>query len=167
MHRAPSARPRGFDSLPSLDPDRGRCPLSFSAGSSKIKIRTSSRHNVQSARALCASFLPVKFTVAVLFFGGVWHTLGNTLLTTVGTMLGPWLGQGAGWERAELRASLSEHLSQISKVYALSAPGTTTYKQCHTSSCTKFITKFSTTAVSYSSTRVPLRWYGRTGTIRI
>jgi hypothetical protein len=36
MHRAHAARPgAGIDSLPSLDPDPGRCPLSFSAGSSK------------------------------------------------------------------------------------------------------------------------------------
>jgi hypothetical protein len=28
MHRARVARPRGFDSLPSQDLDRGRCPLS-------------------------------------------------------------------------------------------------------------------------------------------
>ena len=27
MHRARAARPRGFDSLPSLDPDRGRCQV--------------------------------------------------------------------------------------------------------------------------------------------
>jgi hypothetical protein len=44
MHRARAARPRGFDSLPSLDPDWGRCPISFSVMRSKIKIRTSSRH---------------------------------------------------------------------------------------------------------------------------
>jgi hypothetical protein len=49
MHRAFAAWPRGFDSLPSQDPDRGRCPLSFSAGSSKIKIRTSSRHKANLA----------------------------------------------------------------------------------------------------------------------
>ena len=42
MHRARAARPRAFDSLPSQDPDCGRCPLYSSAGSSKIKIRTSS-----------------------------------------------------------------------------------------------------------------------------
>jgi len=49
MHRARAARPRGFDSLPSQNPDPGRCPLSFSAGSSKIKIRTSSRHKANLA----------------------------------------------------------------------------------------------------------------------
>ena len=49
MHRARAARPRGFDSLPSQDPDPGRCPLSFSAGSSKNKIRTSSRHKANLA----------------------------------------------------------------------------------------------------------------------
>ena len=37
---------RGFDSLPS---NSGRCPLSFSAGSSKIKIRTSSRYKAKLA----------------------------------------------------------------------------------------------------------------------
>ena len=42
MHRTRAARPRGFDSLPSPDQDPGRCPLSSSAGSSKIKIRISS-----------------------------------------------------------------------------------------------------------------------------
>ena len=26
MHRTSAARPRGIDSLPSLDPNRGRCP---------------------------------------------------------------------------------------------------------------------------------------------
>ena len=49
MHRARAAWPGAFDSLPSLDPDRGRCTLSFSAGSSKIKIRTSSRHKARLA----------------------------------------------------------------------------------------------------------------------
>ena len=42
MHRARAARPRGFDSLPSLDPDSGRCDAWFSVMRSKIKIRTSS-----------------------------------------------------------------------------------------------------------------------------
>ena len=41
MHRARKARPPWFDSLPSLGPDFGRCQSSCSAGSSKIKIRTS------------------------------------------------------------------------------------------------------------------------------
>ena len=41
MHRARRARPPWFDSLPSLGPDSGRCQSSCSAGSSKIKIRTS------------------------------------------------------------------------------------------------------------------------------
>ena len=49
MHRARAARRRGFDSLPSLDPDPGRRDLSCSAGSSKIKIRTSSSHKAQLA----------------------------------------------------------------------------------------------------------------------
>ena len=49
MHRARAARPRAFDSLPSQDPDPGRCPLSFSAGSSKIKIRTSSPYKAKLA----------------------------------------------------------------------------------------------------------------------
>ena len=49
MHRARAARPRGFDSLPSQDPDPGRCPLSFSVIRSKIKIRTSSRNKAQLA----------------------------------------------------------------------------------------------------------------------
>ena len=46
IHRARAARPRGFDSLPSQDPNGGRCGsyTCSSAGSSKIKIRTSSRH---------------------------------------------------------------------------------------------------------------------------
>ena len=42
MHRARAARPRAFDSLPSQDPDPGRCRSYSSARSSKIKIRTSS-----------------------------------------------------------------------------------------------------------------------------
>jgi hypothetical protein len=41
MHRARAARPRAFDSLPSQDLDPGRCDSYSSAGSSKIKIRTS------------------------------------------------------------------------------------------------------------------------------
>ena len=41
MHRALPARPPWFDSLPSLEPDCGRCRSSCSAGASKIKIRTS------------------------------------------------------------------------------------------------------------------------------
>jgi hypothetical protein len=49
MHRAPAARPRGFDSLPSLDPDPGRCQLSSSAGASKIKIPTSSPYKANLA----------------------------------------------------------------------------------------------------------------------
>ena len=49
MHRARAARPRGFDSLPSQDPDPGRCPLYSSAGSSKIKIRTSLANKAQLA----------------------------------------------------------------------------------------------------------------------
>ena len=49
MHRARAARPRRFDSLPSQDPDPGRCPVYSSAVSSKIKIRTSSRHKAQLA----------------------------------------------------------------------------------------------------------------------
>jgi hypothetical protein len=52
MHRARAARPPGFNNLPSMDPNRGRCPLAFSAGSSKIKIRTSSRHNAKFALCL-------------------------------------------------------------------------------------------------------------------
>ena len=49
MHRARAARPRGFDSLPSQDPDPGRCRSYSSAGSSKIKIRTSSRNKLNLA----------------------------------------------------------------------------------------------------------------------
>jgi hypothetical protein len=49
MHRARAARPRAFDSLPFLDPDPGRCRSYSSAGSSKIKVRTSSRHKAQLA----------------------------------------------------------------------------------------------------------------------
>jgi hypothetical protein len=49
MHRARAARPRAFDSLPSPDPDSGRCPLYSSAGSSKIKIRTSSPYKAKLA----------------------------------------------------------------------------------------------------------------------
>ena len=49
MHRARAARPRAFDSLPSQDPDCGRCPLYSSAGSSKIKIRTSSCNKARLA----------------------------------------------------------------------------------------------------------------------
>jgi hypothetical protein len=49
MHRARAARPRAFDSLPSHDPDPGRCQSCGSAGSSKIKIRTSSPYKDQLA----------------------------------------------------------------------------------------------------------------------
>ena len=51
MYRARAARPRGFDSLPSHDPNGGRRDsyMYSSAGSSKTKIRTSSRHKVQLA----------------------------------------------------------------------------------------------------------------------
>ena len=49
MHRARGARLRGFDSLPSQDPDLGRCDVSCSAESSKIKIRTSSWHKADLA----------------------------------------------------------------------------------------------------------------------
>ena len=49
MHRAPVARPRGFDSLPSQDPDPGDYGFYSSAESSKIKIRTSSRHKANLA----------------------------------------------------------------------------------------------------------------------
>jgi hypothetical protein len=49
MHRARTARPRGFDRLPSPDPDLGPCGFSSSAGSSKIKIRTSSPYKAQLA----------------------------------------------------------------------------------------------------------------------
>jgi hypothetical protein len=52
MHRARAARPHGFDSLPPQDPDPGRCDFYSSAGSSKIKIRTSSRHKAQLALRL-------------------------------------------------------------------------------------------------------------------
>ena len=55
MHRARAARPRGFDSLPSQDPDPGRCPLYSSAGSSKIKIRTSLANKAQLALDLLAN----------------------------------------------------------------------------------------------------------------
>jgi hypothetical protein len=41
MHRARTARPPWFDSLPSVGPDCGRRQSSCSAGSSKIKIQTS------------------------------------------------------------------------------------------------------------------------------
>ena len=41
MHRTRKGRPPWFDSLPSLGPDSGRWQSSCSAGSSKIKIRTS------------------------------------------------------------------------------------------------------------------------------
>jgi hypothetical protein len=47
MHHARAARPRGFDSLSSQDPDLGRCRLHSSAESSKIKIRNSSRNKVK------------------------------------------------------------------------------------------------------------------------
>jgi hypothetical protein len=43
MHHALAARPRAFDSLPSQDPNLARCDFSSSAGSSKIKNRSSSR----------------------------------------------------------------------------------------------------------------------------
>ena len=49
MDRARAARPRGFASLPSQDPDPGRYPISFSVIRSKIKIRTSSRNKAQIA----------------------------------------------------------------------------------------------------------------------
>jgi hypothetical protein len=49
MHRARAARPRGFDSLPSLDPDRGRFRRKFLDMRSKVKIRTSSWHKAQLA----------------------------------------------------------------------------------------------------------------------
>ena len=49
MHRARTARPHGFDGLPSMDPDRGRRKSFCSVGSSKIKIRTSSRHKAKLA----------------------------------------------------------------------------------------------------------------------
>jgi hypothetical protein len=49
MLRARAARPRGFDSLPSQDPDPGRCDFYSSAGSSKIKIWTSCWHKAQLA----------------------------------------------------------------------------------------------------------------------
>ena len=49
MHRARAARPRAFDSLPSQDPDPGRCQSYSSAGSAKIKIRTSSGHKAKLA----------------------------------------------------------------------------------------------------------------------
>jgi hypothetical protein len=49
MHRARAARPRAFDSLPSQDPDPGRCDSYSSAGSSKIKIRTSLANRAQLA----------------------------------------------------------------------------------------------------------------------
>jgi hypothetical protein len=47
MHRARAARAREFDSLPSPDPDPGRCQVYSSAGSSKIKIRASSCNKAQ------------------------------------------------------------------------------------------------------------------------
>jgi hypothetical protein len=37
MHRARAARPRGFDSLPSLDPDRGRCQVLCHVNSDFVK----------------------------------------------------------------------------------------------------------------------------------
>ena len=49
MHRARAARPRVFDSLPSQDPNRGRCHRWFSVMRSKIKIRTSSPYKAQLA----------------------------------------------------------------------------------------------------------------------
>jgi hypothetical protein len=49
MYRARAARPRGFDSLPSQDPDRGDCRSYSSARSSKIKIRTSSPYKAKVA----------------------------------------------------------------------------------------------------------------------
>jgi hypothetical protein len=49
MHRARAARPPGFDSLPSQDPDLGRCDSYSSAESSKIKIRTSLADKAQLA----------------------------------------------------------------------------------------------------------------------
>ena len=49
MHHARAARPRGFDCLPSQDPDPGRCDSYSSAGSSKIKIQTSSPYKAQLA----------------------------------------------------------------------------------------------------------------------
>ena len=49
MYRARAARPRAFDSLPSQDPDPGRCDSYSSAGSSKIKIRTSLANKAQLA----------------------------------------------------------------------------------------------------------------------
>ena len=49
MDRARAARPRGFDCLPSQDPDPGRCDSYGSAGTSKLKIRTSSRHKANLA----------------------------------------------------------------------------------------------------------------------
>jgi hypothetical protein len=49
MHRAHAARSRGFDSLPSLDPDPGRCDRYqySSVMRSKIKIRTPSCNKAQ------------------------------------------------------------------------------------------------------------------------
>ena len=41
LHGTRAARAHGFDSLPSLNSNPGRCPLSCSAGSSKINIRSS------------------------------------------------------------------------------------------------------------------------------
>jgi hypothetical protein len=63
MHRAPAARQRGFDSVPSPDPDPGRCGFSESAGSSKIKIGTSSPYKANSREAATSQVLFFKFTV--------------------------------------------------------------------------------------------------------
>jgi hypothetical protein len=45
--RARRGAARAFGSLPSQDPDPGRCLLYSSAGSSKIKIRTSSPYKAR------------------------------------------------------------------------------------------------------------------------
>ena len=59
-HRTRAAVARGI--LPSPDPDPGRCQASSSAGSSKIKIRTSLWHKATSA--LCHD------EVRILIFDG-------------------------------------------------------------------------------------------------
>jgi hypothetical protein len=55
--------------------------------------------------------------IHVLLFGGFWHTLGNTLLTTVGSARG-------------VAASLPVHVSQKSKVYLRPAPPLTVVAPC-------------------------------------
>jgi hypothetical protein len=79
MHRRRAARPRGFDSLLSQDPNPGRCQLYSSAGSSKIKIRTSSCNKAQLAILMIPpskstgnipSLVLLNFTVVRYYSGG-------------------------------------------------------------------------------------------------